>query len=139
MPAAQDNVHHLSDLIRRQMVQQNLTQSDVAARSGGLITKQIVQQIVSLKHAPKLPRTETMQGLASGLGVDLDVVIEAALRDAGLWIEPITAESLPPGTRQLVAAAGKVSPEELERVTQLLETMGESRAKPMKPKKAPRG
>lgn len=67
------------------MAELGLSQPEVAQRGG--ISKQVVQQILGTAHSPEYPRRRTLEGLAGALTLDLDVVLEAAQRDAGMWVE----------------------------------------------------
>ncbi len=62
-----DTSNSLADYVRTVIAQKGLNYREVALRSGGLITHSTVYDIIN--HRSSNPKTQTIKGLAKGLGV----------------------------------------------------------------------
>lgn len=122
------------------MTELGLSQPQVAQRGG--ISKQVVQQILDpdRSHTPEYPRRRTLEGLAGALTLDMDVVLEAAQRDAGMWVERM---DMADGESAVLAAVREVPGAAQDQVlamirnfSQALKAVGDGNSKP---KQLPQG
>ncbi len=109
----------LQELIRTRMAERRWSYADVA-RQGGL-PRSTVHHLATVEELRRPPHPATMEGLARGLEVPLDVVRGAAAAAAGLaaWREP-TAD---PDIEVLVAALSQLSTDDRRHVLALVQSL----------------
>jgi transcriptional regulator with XRE-family HTH domain len=118
----------LQQLIRDRMAEQRWSYADVAARGG--LPRSTVHHLATNGRPGRSPHPATLERLAVGLGVPLDVVRAAAAEAVGLavWREPATD----PGIEVLVAALHRLSPDDRRHVAALVSSLlGESAGNPV--------
>jgi len=80
--------HNLANLIQAHQASTGDSYNDIAKRSG--LSKAKIGQL-AIATQPHMPRTQTIQKLAAGLQLPVDLVQRAALRSAGI-IPPVADE-----------------------------------------------
>jgi transcriptional regulator with XRE-family HTH domain len=114
-----DEPNRLRRLIEQCQRDQNLSLTEIAVRGG--LSKQGVAQLMDEDRRPEQPRKATLEGLARGLGVDFDIVLEAAQRDAGMWVERADVGE---GDSVLLSAIRDVPPEARDQVLAMVRNIG---------------
>ncbi len=109
----------LQQLIRSRMDERRWSYGDVAQRGG--LPRSTVHHIATTGKLTRPPNPATLERLAAGLEVSLDIVRAAAADAAGLrtWREPVTD----PEIDVLVAAVTQLDPEDRRHVQALVESL----------------
>jgi hypothetical protein len=112
----------LQRLIRTRMTELNRSYGDVA-RAGGL-PRSTVHHLASNDKPGRLPNPLTLERLAVGLDVPLDVVRAAAAAAAGFALESDGVDD--PEIEVLVASLARLSPQDRRHVAALVRSLLEN-------------
>jgi transcriptional regulator with XRE-family HTH domain len=109
----------LDQLIRSRMAERGWSYGEVARR--GELPRSTVHHLATVNGLSRPPHPSTLEKLARGLDLPLDVVRASAAAAAGLatWAEPATD----PEMEVLVAALHQLSPEDRRHVRALVESL----------------
>jgi transcriptional regulator with XRE-family HTH domain len=109
----------LQQLIRDRMEERGWSYGDVARRGG--IPRSTVHHLATTELLRRPPHPVTLEGLARGVGLPLDIVRAAAASAAGLvaWKEPTTD----PDIEVLVAALSQLSTDDRRHVLALIQSL----------------
>jgi transcriptional regulator with XRE-family HTH domain len=116
MSYARPAMNALQQLIRRRMDENKWSYGDIARRGG--LPRSTVHNLATLEQMSRPPRPVTLERLAKGLDVPLDIVRGAAATAAGLqvWKEPVSD----PEIEVMVAGLAKLGPDERRHVQALI-------------------
>jgi transcriptional regulator with XRE-family HTH domain len=109
----------LQRLIRTRMAELNRSYGEVARRGG--LPRSTVHHLASNNHPVRLPNPGTLERLAVGLEVPLDVVRAAAASAAGFSLESGGVDD--PEIEVLVASLARLSPQDRRHVAALVRSL----------------
>lgn len=114
----------LQELIRRQMTENGWSYGDIARRGG--LPRSTVHNLGTAEQLARPPQPATLERLAKGLDLPLDLVRKAAAAAAGLefWREPMPD----PDVEVIVASLNRLTPDERKHVQALIRSLLNGRA-----------
>lgn len=109
----------LQRLIRTRMAELNRSFSEVAKRGG--LPRSTVHHLASNPAPGRLPNPVTLERLAAGLDVPLDIVRSAAATAAGFTVSSEAVDD--PEIDVLIASLAKLSPQDRRHVAALVRSL----------------
>lgn len=109
----------LQELIRTRMAEQRWSFADVARR--GSLPRSTVHHLATNEQPSRPPHPQTLTRLAEGLALPAEQVRAAAAQAAGFTV--LSATTKDPEVEILVAALGRLSPEDRRHVAALVRSL----------------
>lgn len=113
----------LQQLMRQQLDTQKWSYGDVARRGG--IPRSTVHHLATSEGLVRMPQPATLEGLARGLELPLELVRRAAAEACGIHVYPPGGADggLDPETDVLIASVQKLTPEDRRHVAALVASL----------------
>ncbi|MBR7834665.1 helix-turn-helix transcriptional regulator [Actinospica durhamensis] len=104
--------------MRERLEEKRWSYGDVARRGG--ISKSTVHHLATAERPAQMPQPTTLQGLARGLGLPLDLVRRAAAQSCGIYVYEPAPE---PEVDMLIASLQQLSARDRGHVAALVESL----------------
>lgn len=112
----------LQQLIRARMAELNRSFSDVARRGG--LPRSTVHHLAANSRPGRLPNPVTLERLAVGLDMPIEVLRAAAAAAAGFSVSSLGSETVgDPEIEVLIASLAKLSPQDRRHVAALVQSL----------------
>ena len=121
-PVSDEASNALQELVRERLERQGWSYGDVARR--GEIPRSTVHHLATVDRLVRMPQPATLEGLARGLELPLDVVRRAAATTCGIHLYEAAPD---PEVDLLMASLQQLTAEDRRHVTALVESMLERR------------
>ena len=108
----------LQTLLRDRLEKKSWSYGDVARR--GSIPRSTVHHLATAEVLARMPQPATLEGLARGLELPLDLVRRAAAQSCGIFVYDETPD---PEADMLIASLQQLSPQDRRHVTALVESL----------------
>lgn len=110
--------HPLQDLLRERLAEKRWSYGDVARRGG--ISKSTVHHLARAERPARMPQPATLQGLARGLDLPLEIVRRAAAHSCGIYVYDPAPE---PEVDMLIASLQQLSAKDRRHVVALVASL----------------
>lgn len=110
--------HPLRTLLRERLAEQRWSYGDVARRGG--ISKSTVHHLATAECPAQMPQPATLQGLARGLDLPVDIVRRAAAQSCGIYVYDPAPE---PEVDMLIASLQQLSAKDRRHVAALVASL----------------